>query len=332
MPSPFARDAARAAGAATLGAAGIALALAGLNKLVSESAPPPQNPLGVEPQAYAWTDGECSYSVSGKGPAVLLLHGIYAGASSYEFRRVFAPLARHFRVFAPDLPGFGLSARPARVYHPDLYIEFIQDFARQVAGGADHPVYVIASSLTCAYVTEAVAARPDLFDRLILIEPTGIQELAAKPTPGQRFLGDLMRAPLVGTTLYHLLVSRPGLRYFLTQQIYKDKSEVTDDLIDEYYAISHQPNARFATASFIGGLLNLDIANTFQMLKQPILICWGRRSRFSPLELAEAFLERNNRVELAIFDHSSALPHDEEADDFLTQVLGWLRTSISSRY
>ena len=46
----------------------------------------------------------------------MLLHGIYAGASSFEFRRIFDALATHFRVFAPDLPGFGLSARPARLY------------------------------------------------------------------------------------------------------------------------------------------------------------------------------------------------------------------------
>jgi pimeloyl-ACP methyl ester carboxylesterase len=262
---------------------------------------------------------------------VVLLHGIYAGASSFEFRHSFAPLAQSYRVFAPDLPGFGKSARPKRVYQPEVFIEFITDFTRQVAGGADHPVTIIASSLTCAYVVEAVARRPDLFDRLALIEPAGIQSLVGKPTVTQRMLGDLIRAPLLGDTLYNLLVSRGGLRYFLTQQVYKDHSLVTDDLIDEYYAISHQPNARYAAASFIGGLLNCDIADVYATIEQPMLLCWGRRSRFAPLELAEAFLERNANAELAIFDHSGALPHDEEAEDFLLQLRNWLRATISSR-
>lgn len=332
MPSSFTRGAARAAGAAAISTVGAALALAALNKLVSQTAPVPQQPLGVEPQMYAWSDGEASYSVRGKGPALVLLHGVYAGASSFEFRRVFPLLAKQFRVFAPDLPGCGLSDRPARDYHPHLYVEFIRDFVQQVAGGADQPVHLVASSLSSAFAIRAVAKRPDLFDRLILIEPTGIDQLALPPKAGQRFLGKLLRSPLIGMALYNALVSRAGLRHFLAQQVYRDKSEVTDDLIDAYYAIAHQPNARYAAASFIGGMLNLNIADDFETLSRPTLLCWGRNAEQSPIECAEAFLESNDQAELAIFDRSNALPHDEEADDFVEQVTHWLRTGISSRH
>lgn len=332
MPSNFARKAARAAGATALSTATVALALAALNKLVNQTAPTPQQPLGNEPQRYQWTDGNCSYTVRGRGPALVLLHGIYAGASSFEFRRVFPLLAKQFRVFAPDLPGCGLSDRPARIYHPDLYIRFIQDFVQQVAGGADHPVHLVASSLSSAFAIKAVAQRPDLFDRLILIEPTGIDQLSLPPKSGQRFLGKLLRTPLLGMTMYNALVSRGGLRYYLEQQVYRDKSEVTDDLIDAYYAIAHQPNARYAAASFIGGTLNLDIADDFEVVARPTLLCWGRRAEQTPIECAEAFLERNELAELAIFDRSGSLPHDEEADDFVAQVTQWLRAGISSRH
>jgi pimeloyl-ACP methyl ester carboxylesterase len=330
MPSSFTRVAAKATGITVASAVGAALALAGLNKLISQTAPTPQAPLSVEPQKYVWSGEDCSYSVKGQGQAVVLLHGIYAGASSFEFRRAFPLLARQFRVFAPDLPGCGLSARPAAVYHPDRYISFIRDFVREVAGGADQPVHLIASSLSSAFAITAVASRPDLFDRLVLIEPTGIDQLSLPPHAGQRFLGKVLRSPLVGMSLYHALVSRAGLRYFLAQQVYHDKSEVTDDLIDAYYAVAHQPNARYAASSFIGGSLNLDIADEFEMIERPTLLCWGRKAAQSPIECAEAFLERNDWAELAIFDHSGSLPHDEEADDFVLQVTQWLRASISS--
>ncbi len=332
MPSSFSREAARAAGAAAASAAATALTLAALNALVNRSAPPPQNPLSVAPQEYGWSEGACSYTVSGKGPAVVLLHGIYAGASSFEFHRVFPLLARQFRVFAPDLPGCGLSARRARVYHPDLYVKFIHDFVQQVMGGVDHPVHLVASSLSCAFAIKAVAQRPDLFERLALIEPTGIDLLAQAPQSGQRFWGQLISTPVVGMSLYNLLVSRPGIRYYLKQQAYRDKSEVTDDIVDAYYAMAHQPNARYAAASFIGGMLNLNIADDFETIAQPTLLCWGRDAVQNPIENAEAFLERNGRAELAIFDHSGGLPQEEEADDFATQVRNWLRAGISTRY
>jgi len=328
---PTSRNSLRAASATTLGMAGAALLLAVLNKIINEYAPSPQAPLGVEPQRFAWTEGDISYSVAGHGPAIILLHGIYAGASSFEFRRVFDSLSTHFRVFAPDLPGFGLSVREPRMYHPDLYVDFIHDFTRQVAGGTDHPIMLVASSLTCAFAIEAAADRPHLFDRIVLIEPAGIRELARRPSVGQQLLGGLLRTPIIGDTLYNALVSRSGLRYFLGNQVYLKRDEVTDDLIDAYYAISHQPNARYAAASFIGGMLNLDIAEVFELLPQPILLCWGRKARLSPLEHAEAFLERNDNAELAIFDHSSALPHDEEADDFIAQVTSWINSHTTTR-
>jgi len=46
------------------------------------------------------------YNVAGNGQSLLLVHGINAGASNYEWRKNFAQLARYFKVFALDLPGF----------------------------------------------------------------------------------------------------------------------------------------------------------------------------------------------------------------------------------
>ena len=46
----------------------------------------------------------------GRGPNLLLLHGL--GASSFSWRHNLGPLARHFRVLAPDLPPHGRSPAP----------------------------------------------------------------------------------------------------------------------------------------------------------------------------------------------------------------------------
>jgi len=49
--------------------------------------------------------------IQGKGPVMLLVHG--AGASTHSWRRLFPLLAQDFTVVAVDLPGHGLSSRPA---------------------------------------------------------------------------------------------------------------------------------------------------------------------------------------------------------------------------
>lgn len=49
---------------------------------------------------------------AGQRPTVLLLHG--TGASTHSWRGLAPPLARHCTVVAPDLPGHGFTAPPAR--------------------------------------------------------------------------------------------------------------------------------------------------------------------------------------------------------------------------
>jgi pimeloyl-ACP methyl ester carboxylesterase len=54
------------------------------------------------------------YVVSGQGPVVVLLHGMLG--TWYTWRHVIPALARHYTVVAPDLRGFGDSAKPPTGY------------------------------------------------------------------------------------------------------------------------------------------------------------------------------------------------------------------------
>lgn len=315
---------------AALAAAGGIGTLALVNKLTAWGVGDPYSVLTGDHGRYAWTHGDIFYTVKGQGVPLVLVHGIYSGASSYEYRHVFDPLARHFRVYALDLLGFGVSARPPVIYTPVLYEELIEDFVRQVVGGVDQPVRIVASSLSAAFTIRAAAERPGLFERLVLIQPTGIEELSdARDTLGRRLGQATLRAPLLGQAIYNAVVSRLSISYFLKSQTYADPSEVSDDMVDYYYTLSHQPGARYAPASFISGMLNTPVASIYPLLKQPILLCWGKDARFSPLENAHAFRLANPRAELRVFD-CGGLPQDELPEEFAHEVSEWLLTSSPS--
>ena len=68
--------------------------------------------LGGMRKPWRWRGYDIFASEAGQGPLVLLVHGIYAGSSSFEFRKLFPLLARKHRVVAIDLLGSGLSERP----------------------------------------------------------------------------------------------------------------------------------------------------------------------------------------------------------------------------
>ncbi len=319
-------------GVAALLLAGGACGLALANRLSELSAGEARSVLAGEPGRYAWTLGDIHYIVKGKGAPLVLVHGVYAGASSYEFRRIFDLLAQQYRVYAFDLLGFGLSERPPLVYAPVLYEQLIADFVREVVGGADHPVKVIASTLGAAFTIRTAAERPGLFERLVFIEPTGYEELtSATVTPLRRAVLALLRSPLLGQGIYNLIASRPSVRYYLKSQTYADPNAVSDDMVDYYYTMAHQPGARYAVASFLSGMLNTPVGSMYPLLKQPILLCWGKDAKFTPLENARLFRQSNPRAELRVFD-CGGLPQDELPAEFLNEVLSWLKSpSPSSR-
>lgn len=265
--------------------------------------------------------GRVFYKTLGAGEPVTLLHGFNAAASSYEMRQQVDPLSQRFRVIAPDWLGFGLSDRPALVYTADMYIDLLEGFLRQAVG---EPTHVVASSLAGAYVIALAARAPQLFRRLVLVAPTGLVSLADRPDEFQGGLRRLVVSPLLGTTLFNALVTRPSLRYFLGQQGYADPAHITDAIVDAHYAAAHQPGARHAPASFISGHLNLSVRRTWPQISQPALLVWGKNATSTPVGDAQAFLALRPEVRLEVFDQARLLPHDEHAARFNALVMEFL--------
>jgi pimeloyl-ACP methyl ester carboxylesterase len=303
-------------------ASGAALAgMAAVNALIEQNAPLLRSELEGETGYFDWRLGRVFYQIRGQGPPVLLIHGINAAASSYEMRRVYAGLSDRFRVYAIDLLGFGQSDRPPIRYRPDLYIDLIADFTRQVIG---QPTHLIASSLSAALAVRAAFDHPDLFVRLVLVLPTGLERLINPPGAKGKVVEELFRSRLVGEFLFNLLTSQASIRYYVQQRAYFDGSLFTDAMLESYYATGHEPGARYAPAAFVSGHLNHDIRDVYSKLPQPVFIVWGQQAPFTPVENCQQFMKLKPGSKLRVFDCCRLLPHDEHADEFNQLVGNWL--------
>lgn len=101
-----------------------------------------------------------------EGRAVVLVHGHVV--SSRYMVPLGEALAPHCRVFAPDLPGFGRSERPARAL--DIR-ELADELAAFISGrGLAGPV-LIGNSMGCQIISDLVA-REGVASRIILQSPT----------------------------------------------------------------------------------------------------------------------------------------------------------------
>ncbi len=294
-------------------AVGIVGGLAVFNRALAKVGEPAQ--IGGEERRCYWRGWRLAYRVAGElhAPPVLLVHGVYAGASSYEFRKNFLELSEDFRVYALDLLGCGLSERPRRSYGPEDVAAQVEDFAREEIGAAAN---LVASSLSAALVVPAAVRSPRLFRKLVLICPTGLGSL---DRPSGR-LGDaiygLFRTPVLSDSLYNAVVSRRGIRYYLGGMAYHDPKLLTEDIIEDYYCTSHQPGARYFPAAFVSGKLNLGLSELWPRVPHKTLIAWGQEARTSPVSQAQRFTRTNPRTELKVFRDAALLPHDERAETF----------------
>ncbi len=277
--------------------------------------------LGGEARRYRWRGGKLAYSVAGEGEPVLLVHGVYAGASSLEFRNNFEELSKSFRVYALDLLGCGLSEKPARRYGPEDVASQIEDFVKAEIGGSAH---LVSSSLSAALAVPAAVRSPRLFKNLVLICPTGNGTLD-RPSGllGDAILG-LFRVPILGDTLYHAIVSRAGIRYYLQRMAYHEPKLVTEGVIQDHYAAGHGPGAKHFPAAFVAGKLNLGVADLWPRAPQKSLICWGQEAETVPLSDLNNFAQDNPRSEPRVFRDAALLPHAERAEAFNEEVRAFL--------
>ena len=298
------------------GGAGMA-ALAALNAAIQRGASEPDDSaLGGEAHFFHWKHGRVFYKRSGahnSGIPLIFIHGIGAGASSFMWRKNFDDLANDFPVYALDLLGFGLSDKPATAsYSADLYVDLISDFIREVAG---YPCNIVASSLGAAYTIRVADEHPELVNAMVLNGPNGSDTNRRPGMAGAAFYG-LLQSPVLGTSFYNVMASERSIRDYARDHLFYDHRRVTDRVVTNLYATSHQPGAQHAIAAFLSGYLNTDTRSPFSRLTQPTTLVWGKQDLATPIQHGASLLEVNARARLVIFDYCRMMPEQENPERF----------------
>lgn len=284
-------------------------------------------PMQALHHALPWGDGRLALLEAGEGPPLMLIHSVNAAASSYEVRPIFEAMRGRQRVFALDLPGFGLSSRGPEVYTVGRYVEAILLAARtvrKICGG--QRVAALALSLSAEFLARAALQEPQLFAGLALVTPTGFETGAQRrrgsmpeirPRTG---LEAVLTAPLWRSGLFGVLVSRPSLRFFLRRTF---DAAPDPGLVDYAWESAHQPGASFAAFAFASGkLFSPDIRDVYEALDMPVWLAHGTRGSFADFSEAGWTMTRPN-WELTSFE-TGAFPHFQAPDAFMPRLQSYL--------
>ncbi|MFV9504402.1 MAG: alpha/beta fold hydrolase [Oscillochloridaceae bacterium umkhey_bin13] len=275
--------------------------------------------LPVEPDFFVWRGHRLAHYQAGQGHPVLLIHSINAAASAFEMRGPFMGLRDQFQVHTFDLLGYGNSDRPARRYQAEDYIDQIGTMLAQLPA----PATLVASSLSCAYAAMAALRWPERVRALVLAVPTGMGQLSDAPGPVAQAIYARLRGP-VGRAVFDQLTSRKGTAFFLRSQAYHDPAMIDEATHDGFYQTCRRPGAHYAPICFLTGLLNCDLRGSFERIRQPILLIWGRQSTTTEVRRADAFLVAQPRARLEVIDQASMLVQDEQPVQFNAAVRAFL--------
>lgn len=256
-------------GAGLLGAVFLALRFA-VRPVTKARVPDAISPAIFRTKALHTSLGQVVYHESGSGPTLLFVHAIGPGASSYEWSKVYPEFTGTHRVLAPDLIGFGESARPDANLTAADYARSLAEFIR---GTCDEAVTIVASGLGAGLAVLLASQHPEVARQLVLWMPTGLAEGGARRPSLERRLAS--RMILLHRFLYrNYESSRAAVRGWLAMQGFTDASRITEETVDVYATCAQQYGAEHAIRNLYSGRLNVDLDQRLPMLTLPVTILW----------------------------------------------------------
>ena len=265
-------------------------------------------------------------------PAVLLLHGF--PTSSHMFRDLIPLLAPHFRVIAPDLPGFGFSDAPSRSRFPytfDRLADVMERFT-EMLGLSRYALYIFDYG---APVGLRLAIRhPERITAIVSQNGNAYEEgLSPGWNPIQKYWEDPSPE------------NRTALKAFLAPESTKwqythgtDESRVAPESYALDSALLTRPgNDDIQLDLFLDYASNVKLYPQFQKYfrshQPPTLAVWGETDPFFLPAGAHAFKRDNPGAQVEFFDtgHFALETHHTEIGAKIVEFLTALEPSAVAK-
>jgi pimeloyl-ACP methyl ester carboxylesterase len=215
----------------------------------------------------------------GSGPDVLLLHGL--GGTRASFFETAAELSRHYRVHAPDLPGFGSSSKPTLGgYNARWFAEIMLGLMDELGIGRAR---LVGNSMGGRVAIEMGLQAPQRVHSLGLLCPAvawikrGLHPIVRLLRPELGLLPHTFSRSMVASQFWSIFYNRDVI-----------DPAVGDLMVDEFRRIYHSAGARFA---FLASARNIYLEAPFgdsgfyprlAQLKPPAMFIWGSHDRLVP--------------------------------------------------
>ncbi|MBI1839129.1 MAG: alpha/beta hydrolase [Candidatus Colwellbacteria bacterium] len=236
-----------------------------------------------------------------KGDAVIILHGW--GSSAHSFDRIKEALIKgSFRVYVPDLPGFGGAAEPPSDWRLNDYATFVLRFAEEQR---IDKFYLLGHSFGGQVGILFAARFPERVKGLILY---GAAAVRRKDSFKRQIF-------MVFAKTGKKFLSFPPFRFLqrpAARLLYKTAGSV------DYHRASDTMKSVMRT------ILKEDVTSFLPRISAPTLLIWGEHDRATPLADAEIIRKSLPNATLAVIAGAGHSAHKEQPEKFLESLLPFL--------
>ena len=263
---------------------------------------------------------DMAYRMEGRGPALLLLHGI--AGSSRTWRDVIPRLTDRFTVLAPDLTGHGQSEKPVGDYSLGAFASGIRDLLEVL--DIDRAT-IIGQSFGGGVAMQLAYQHPEGCERLVLVDSGGLG----------REVNWMLRFMTLPGTEYVMPVIFPGFvrnwgdSLFRTINDHGIRMGRISEMWSAYASLAEAENRRaFARTirSVIdpGGQTVSAMDRLYLASAIPTLIIWGDRDDIIPVSHAYAAHEAMPRSRLVVIEGVGHFPQIEAPAHFVESIVDFV--------
>jgi len=251
------------------------------------------------------------YLESGKGPPLVLVHGLGSNAMQ-DWGRLIAPLGRSYHVFAPDLPGFGRSERPrAADYGIPMQVEAVRAFMSAVGVSKAR---VAGLSMGGWIAARLAGEHPELVERLVIVAPAGMRPAVSARIPAEVLLPqDEAGVRRLVAAVRH---KPPTLPSFLACDILAHRQR-------EEWIVRRTLESMRAGRDWLDGTLG--------RAQMPVLILWGKEDRLIPVAYAAPLQAEFGHAELKLLDDCGHVAMADCPETFDRELTAFLAGDVRGR-
>lgn len=263
-----------------------------------------------------------NYEITGRGPTPLVfLHGFAAALTTWHDIAPLFPETR-YRLYLLDLKGYGFSSKPrddgySLEEQAEIVVSFLE--AQGISGAVLVGHSVGGTIALLAWLKARDIGRPELIARLVLIA------CAAYPQRLPRMMR-ILRKPLVGPLLLHLVPPRLIVKYTLPR-VYYDHATITAERIERYVRCYDRRGIAYSLAKSARQLPRQDKSlqlPDYGSVSAPTLIIWGEKDRIIRPERGRRLAEAMPDARLEIVPLSGHNPHEERPERTCAIIRGFL--------